>query len=247
MKGVDLSHYQRGLTIRQVKESGNDFAILKVTEGAWLVDGAAFDFYREAYELGFPVGCYCYSHATTPEQVKTEAAFLLRTINGFPMPCGVFLDVEEPRQLGLPHDALLEVARAWCAAIREAGYTPGLYGSEYNLWAKLGPDELPDGTLVWAARYGRQPDIPCDLWQSSDSGSVEGYDGRVDTDEARSERFMKIVRRGFGKEEEAEPDAGVMCMQFILRACGYWDRPDGRKTPAFFAALRRFADETEGG
>ena len=31
MKGVDISHYQKGLTIRQIREAGKDFAIIKVT------------------------------------------------------------------------------------------------------------------------------------------------------------------------------------------------------------------------
>ena len=86
MKGVDISHYQKGLTIRQIREAGKDFAIIKVTEGTWLKDAAAFDFYREAYELGFPVGCYCYSHALTGEEAQREARFLLDTIKGSPCP-----------------------------------------------------------------------------------------------------------------------------------------------------------------
>ena len=48
MKGVDISHYQNGLTIRQIVSSGNEFAIIKPTAGTWLVDAASFDFYREA-------------------------------------------------------------------------------------------------------------------------------------------------------------------------------------------------------
>lgn len=197
MTGVDISHYQAGLTIRQLKAAGKDFAIIKLTEGDWLVDKAAFDFYREAYELGFPVGCYCYSHAVTPQQAAAEAEHLLGTLNGFPMPCGVFLDVEEPKQLGLDHDALLAVLDAWCASVAGRGYIPGVYGSAGTLWAKISPDELSDGCLVWVAKWGGSaPDTPCDLWQSSDSGQIAGYAGPVDTDEARSARFETLVETG---------------------------------------------------
>ena len=41
MKGVDISHYQQGLTIQQVKDSGNEFAVIKLTEGTWLTDANA--------------------------------------------------------------------------------------------------------------------------------------------------------------------------------------------------------------
>lgn len=199
MKGVDLSHYQKGLTIRQIRDAGNEFVIIKVTEGTGYRDDAAFDFYREAYETGFPVGCYCYSHALTGEDAQREARFLLDTIKGFPMPCGVFLDMEAPEQLRLVPETLRAVVDAWCGTIFEAGYVPGLYGSEYSIWAKLRPEDLPDGCLAWAAHYGRQPEIPCDLWQSSDSGNIDGV--TVDTDEARSDRFRTIVETGFGRSD----------------------------------------------
>lgn len=207
MKGVDISHYQKGLSIKQIKDAGNDFAIIKLTEGNFLIDSAAFGFYHEAYELGFPVGCYCYSHATTPEQARREAEFLLKTINGFPMPCGVYLDVEEPKQLGLDYQQLMSVLLAWCSAITDAGYVPGVYGSEYNLWAKISPEDLPADTLVWVAHYGKEPDVACDLWQSSDRGMVPGYSGSVDTDEVRSAYFEALVLRGYKAEPDKPPDA----------------------------------------
>lgn len=194
MKGVDISHYQKELTIRQLKDAGYEFAIIKLTEGISIVDKAAFDFYREAYELGFPVGCYCYSHATTAKEAAAEAGHLLDALNGFPMPLGIYLDVEEPKQLGLSHDALLDVLDAWCAGIAEHGYIPGVYGSEGNLWAKVKPDELPSGTMVWVAKWSQTPpSVPCDLWQTSDSGRVDGYGGPVDTDETRGQRLEGLL------------------------------------------------------
>ena len=212
MKGVDISHYQNGLTIRQIASCGNEFAIIKLTEGTWLVDTASFDFYREAYELGFPVGCYCYSHAVNAQQAMAEAAYLLDAINGFPMPCGVFLDIEEPETLELDHDAILNVIRGWCAGIGGKGYIPGVYSSEGTLWSKISPDELPDGCLVWVAKWSEtQPNTPCDLWQNSDNGRVDDYNGPVDTDVARSERFMALV------EQRGEPSQALRDAADVLK------------------------------
>jgi GH25 family lysozyme M1 (1,4-beta-N-acetylmuramidase) len=223
MKGVDISHYQNGLTIRQIMDSGNEFAIVKLTEGTRLVDASSFDFYREAYELGFPVGCYCYSHAINAQQAMAEAAYLLDAIRGFPMPCGVFLDIEKEEQFALPHDELLNVIRGWCAGVSGRGYIPGIYSSAGTLWAKVSPNEVPDGCLVWIAKWSdHQPDTPCDLWQNSDSGRVEGYDGPVDTDVARSDRFMALVRLGMTKKEEPPdpPDANPPDACPIDAPCG---------------------------
>lgn len=210
MKGVDISHYQDGITIRQLMDAGMDFAIIKVTEGTAYTDTSAFGFYREAHELGFPLGGYCYSHAMTPEEAVIEAGHIVETLNGVPMPCGVYLDMEEPEQLALSHDALLEIVRAWCMAIDSAGYTPGIYSSAGTLWAKVSPDETPIGSLAWVAKWSQTPpDLPCDLWQSSDCGTIPGYDGPVDTDEARSDYFKTLVELGRSAHDEQQiaPDA----------------------------------------
>lgn len=271
MNGVDISNYQRGLTIRQIKAAGNAFAIIKATEGAWLKDGAAFDFYREAYEMEFPVGCYCYSHATTPEDAWSEAHFLLDTIKGFPMPCGVFLDVEEPKQLGLTKEKLMAIVTVWCKEICEAGYIPGVYSSEYSAWSKLNPNELQDGCLVWVAHYGKQPEIPCDLWQSSDTGRIDGFGENVDTDSVRSDRFKTLVETGgheityhkrqlAGDPEQeppaehpvsdacpiAKPDPIIMSLQMIMAYAGYWlHEADGMASPDFFEAARTLLSDLE--
>lgn len=210
MKGVDISHYQDGLTIRQLMEAGMDFAVIKVTEGPGYTDPSAFGFYREARELGFPLGGYCYSHAMTPEQAVLEAGHIIETLNGFPMPCGVYLDVEEPEQLALSHGALLEIIRAWFKVIDSAGYTPGIYSSAGTLWAKVHPDSVPVGCLVWVAKWScTPPDLPCDIWQNSDCGVIPGYDGPVDTDEPRSDLFRALVELGRAAHDEQQtaPDS----------------------------------------
>ena len=238
MKGVDISHYQKGLTIRQIRDAGCCFVIIKVTEGAGLKDDAAFEFYREAYESGFPAGCYCYSHALTPEQAQSEARFLLDTINGFPMPCGIFLDMEQPAQLSLPKERLTAIMSAWCGAVGEAGYVPGIYSSEYGVWAKLDPAALPDGCLVWVARWSRTPpDMPCDLWQNSDSGSIGGV--TVDTDEARSERFRARVLAGMPRRPEPA-DAASALFEAAAMLASYL------RTPEFERGFLDYVHRTEG-
>ena len=237
MKGVDVSHYQAGLTIGMLRGAGLRFAVLKLTEGENYRDGSAFGFYREAYDLGFPVGGYCYSRALTAEAARREAGFMLDTVRGFPMPCGLFLDIEEPEQLALGHDALLELVRAFCERIRAAGYVPGVYGSAGTLWAKIRPEELPEGTLVWCARWGDTPPaIACDLWQTGDQGRVEGYGGPVDTDETLSGRFEALVRAPFGKR--TQPQAGEL--RALLSALGRY-----LQTEEFYEGFMDFMEGRE--
>lgn len=271
MKGVDISHYQNGLTIQQIRDSGGEFAIIKLTEGSYLVDAAAFGFYREAYETGFPMGCYCYSHAVNAPQARAEAAFLLDNLHGFPMPCGIYLDVEENDQLALSSRDLKNVILGWCETIRAAGYIPGVYGSEGNLWAKVSPNELPDGTLIWVARWSNSaPNTPCDLWQTSDNGRIDGYDGPVDTDITRGNRITALAETAAqdydrhrkrlqsanvqpveAPSAEARPSpsekAVIPILQLLMSYFGYWGEVDGQKSPEFFTAARTFLDDLERG
>lgn len=263
MNGVDISHYQQGLTIRQIWEAGKGFAIIKITEGSYLKDGSAFNFYKEAYETGFPVGAYCYSHALTIEQAMAEGAFMIKTINNFPMPCGIFLDMEDDKQLALSKDQLLAVIRGWCASIGGAGYIPGVYSSAGTLWSKISPDELPVGTLVWVAQWSSAPpSMRCDLWQNSDSGRIDGYTGPVDTDVAISDYFKTLVSNAsYGRKESTEvqeeqatdaptitkPDPIIMTLQLILSYENRWGEPDGQRSREFFDALKLFVNDLERG
>lgn len=268
VNGVDISNYQRGLTIQQLRETGKEFAIIKVTEGSYLKDGSAFDFYKEAYLSGFPVGAYCYSHAMTIEQAMAEGTFIVKTINNFPMPCGVFLDMEEDSQIALPKEQLLAIIRGWCASIGGSGYIPGIYSSAGTLWSKISPDELPVGTLVWVAQWSSsQPSMRCDVWQNSDSGRIDGYDGPVDTDVAVSEYFRALVSMAdYQRKEEnntaeyesdeeyvpdacpiAKPDPIVMTLQVLLSYSNRWGEPDGQKSKKFFDVLKAFVNDLEKG
>lgn len=46
---------------------------------------------------------------------------------------------------------------------------------------------------------------------------------------------------------DGEMDPSVAVMQLVMRYNGCWDTPDGRRSPEFFASLRRFVDELEAG
>lgn len=238
MNGIDISHYQHGLDMGRLKDAALDFAILKITEGTYLIDGESGDFYMAAKAAGIPVGGYCYSHAHTADEARAEAAYLVKTLRGFPVPLGLFLDIEEPTQLMLPAETLNEIARAWCDEIRGAGYIPGIYGSEGNIWQKLNPNRLPHDCLVWVAHYGKQPDVPCDIWQSSDSGSVPGYDGPVDTDVVRSVTFERLVNTGWPDEDDPKPEPAPDVSGAFSLLAEYMQTEDFQKGFLAFAASK---------
>ena len=199
IKGIDLSDYQRGLSIASLRSQGVKFLILKVGEGRTLTDASFDAFYNEAARNGLPVGAYFYSYAMDEETAIRDANRALSLLRGRPVPLGVFIDVEDPAQLKLRDSVLTAVVKAFCDTIRPGGYRPGVYGSDGNLWAKVGPSYLGSDVLVWSACWGGKPRVVCDVWQDSDKGRINGYNGNVDTDVCMSERFYALIT---GKEEE---------------------------------------------
>ena len=209
ISGIDISDYQLGLSIASLRSQGVKFLILKVGEGRTLADACFDTFYDEAARNGLPVGAYFYSYATDEETAIRDANRALSLLRGRSVPLGVFIDVEDPAQLKLRDSVLTAVVKAFCDTIRAGGYRPGAYGSDGNLWAKVGPSYLGDDVFVWNARWTKTaPDKKCDVWQNSDKGRINGYNGNVDTDLCMSERFYALIT---GKEEEKpepthEPD-----------------------------------------
>ena len=252
MKGVDISNYQAGLDLTRAKSAGIEFAICKLSEGRTYKDRQFDTFYQQAQSCGLPLGAYVYSHATTPDAAIAEANTALLLLGGRELPLGIFMDVETNAQMDIPRVQLKQTVMAFCQTVENAGYRSGIYGSEYNLWARIDPADFPD-SLIWVAHYGKQPAFACDLWQRSDSGSFPGYSGPVDTDEVMSERMKALVRGGQSSDLQPQPSppptsqpaavpASVILLQLAMERDGYWHAPvDGIKTPEFRRAIVDYA------
>ena len=251
MKGVDISNYQAGLDLIRAKSAGIEFAICKLSEGRTYKDRQFDAFYQQAQSCGLPLGAYVYSHATSPDAAIAEANAALLLLGGRGLPLGIFMDVETNAQMEIPAVQLKQTLMAFCRTVENAGYRSGIYGSEYNLWARIAPADFPD-SLIWVAHYGRQPAFACDLWQRSDSGNFPGYGGPVDTDEVMSERMEALVRDGQRPKAQRTPGpcgiaADVVLLQTAMQLDGYWPGAvDGLNTAAWREAFKGFAGDVLG-
>lgn len=242
MKGVDLSHYQEGLSLPLLKTGGYSFAILKLSEGRGISDASFDRFYDDAQSNGIPVGAYVFSHATNASVAQAEAVYALSLLKGRPLQLGIYMDIETTGQMQIPKEQLKQTVTAFMKTVRAAGYDFGIYGSEYNAWSRLSPEDFQDST-IWVAHYGKEPEIPCDLWQKTDCGAFPGYYGAVDVDEVISDRFKRLV----GEEKKTEPvfpvNPSIAALQLVLKENGYWDNVDGRYSKAFINAYFEFGDD----
>ncbi len=135
-----------------------------------------------------PVGVYWCSQALSVAEAMAEADYLRRLLDGYDVRYPVYLDSEHmgPNASGRA-DKIGKARRtsyglAFCRAMRDYGYTVGLYCSES--WYKTeidGAAFAKDGFETWIAKYSSlKPSMACDAWQYTDKGHVSGISGSVD-------------------------------------------------------------------
>lgn len=187
LHGIDVSSWQAGLSAASLNSV--DFAILKISEGKTWNDPQFDKFFAMAK---IPVGAYVYSYAVTEADARAEARHAIDILNGRPLPLGLYIDVEEQRQLALRDSELTAVVKAFCDTVKEGGYRAGAYGSNGNLWAKVGVEYLGPDVMMWTAQWGGRPSKG-DIWQFTASDKIDGYLESVDGDKVLSERFAQLV------------------------------------------------------
>ncbi len=197
--GIDISAYQKEVDWRAVKQDGVEFVFLRLafrgyTAGTLNLDSYFLQNLRDAKEAGLKVGAYVFSTAISVQEAMEEAAFALETLAGEPLDMPLVFDWEANnsryRNYDLDTKTLNNCATAFCEAVKAAGYTPMIY---FNMPAGYLKYDLSGLTRYdfWFAQYSNKPTMYYDyqIWQYSDSGSVNGVEGRVD---------MNIAFKRFG-------------------------------------------------
>lgn len=190
--GVDVSVFQGDIDWEQVKESGYDFAILRIgyrgygEEGTLNADEKFEQNLINARNAGMDVGVYFFSQAVNEEEAKEEADFVLEHLQGQELQMPVVYDPEhiledEARTDDVAGEQFTDNAETFCKAVEEAGYDAMIYSN--MLWEayELELEKLSDYP-IWYADYEALPQTPyrfC-MWQYSSTGSVPGIEGNVD-------------------------------------------------------------------
>lgn len=258
MKGIDVSSYQGKPDWEKVKESGIEFAILRVMNSKGK-DSSFEHNYQGAGENGIIRGVYRYSYALTTAQARAEAQGVLAALAGRKLELGVWLDLEWSTQRALGKAKVRQIAEAWMDVIRDAGY-------ECNIYCNLDWYKNVCGGMdakYWIARYpssdtgtvkeSLKPNVGESGWQFSSKGYVYGITGNVDMNlwyesinlggsgimavnpYRDSGKLLKYNRLTVGIARE-----DVRWLQWELREAGYELVIDGKFGPKTDLALRAF-------
>lgn len=186
IKGIDISHWNKVIDFKMVKDSGIDFVIIKAggSDKGFYQDRYFNDYYRLAKLSGLEVGAYYFvgPHFISYEDGVADAQRFLRILNRRELDYPACLDLESTN----PKDkiSVTEASVGFLETVKKAGYHPMIYASDISGFKeRLNIDELKYYDK-WVARYGKKPQYVKDvsIWQKSSTGSVPGIIGNVDLD-----------------------------------------------------------------
>ncbi len=190
-KGIDVSKYQGDIDWQAVKADGVEYAFVRLGlrgygSGKLVLDENFGDNMRGANEAGVMAGAYFFTQAITVDEAREEAQFVLENLADYDVPYPVVFDVEmivgdKGRANGLTMQERTDITIAFCEAIREAGYTPMIYGNVKCFTKMLDITRL-ESYDKWYAFYDDYMYFPyaVSVWQYTEKGSVDGIEGKVD-------------------------------------------------------------------
>ena len=188
--GVDVSAFQGKIDWKKVKQSGIDFAIIRLgyrgyESGKLVEDEYAKDNLKGAAEAGLRVGAYFFSQALSIQETDEEIRYMLKILGDTKLDMPVVLDWEIPantaRTRNMDRQTLTDIQRHFCGQMRDRGYQPMIYFNWHqseHLYTLHDLEEYP----FWLALYQDRMTYPwkVEMWQYTDKGRVPGINGNVD-------------------------------------------------------------------
>ena len=191
-EGLDVSSYSGDIDWKKVRESGIDFAMIRVggrgygENGEMYTDERALEYINGAKAEGIKVGAYFFSQAISTEEAIEEADYVKTVLGDIKLDYPVAYDWEiikddDARTDNVSANQATECARAFCDRVKELGYTPILYSPSRELYFKYDLSRLAD-IDIWYCEYANVPTFYYEfsMWQYSATGTIDGIDGAVD-------------------------------------------------------------------
>ena len=200
MKGIDVSRWQGDIDWKSVKADGIEFAIIKAggSDAGFYKDRKFEQNYKGAKDAGIAVGSYYFvgSGCTSTEDGKADARRFVEMLAGKKFEMPVYIDLESTSISS--KKGATDAVIGFCDVMESAGYYVGIYASDIAGFK----DRLDASRLTrfdkWVARYGSKPSYITEygMWQSSETGKVNGINGNVDLDTAYKDYPTVIKQLG---------------------------------------------------
>ena len=162
IKGVDISYCQSGLDYEKLKADGIKFAIIRASytgtsthkQGA---DSLLNRHVNGCISQGIDYGFYHFSCATSVEEAKKEAQFIVEQIKGFPLPkYPVFFDGEVAQISAKGKAVATDIALAFIDEVERLGYPSGIYCNPDWMENHLDKSRIINNKDIWLAHWVTQ-------------------------------------------------------------------------------------------
>ncbi len=198
--GIDVSKWQGKIDWQKVKNSGVEFAFIRIgyrgENGIVYKDDNADYNIQEAQKAGVLVGVYFFSSAVSEAEAKEEAEWTLQAIEGYQISYPVVYDCEGykdsmNRMFKVTAEERTNHALTFMKTVENAGYDVMFYGArgEIGNEAYWNISKIEKKYKVWVAQYSAVPypdkEAPdyegrFDAWQYTNKGHLNGISGNVD-------------------------------------------------------------------
>lgn len=185
---IDVSKWQKDIDWKLVKESGIDYAMIRLGTQKAVDKESVLDTYfekniKEAQEVGMKVGVYYFSYANDVNDAKIQAEWVVEQLKDYKIDLPVSFDWECWKYLNsfeINLHELNEMAKTFLNILKDNGYDVVNYGSKNYLEKIWNLDEYD----VWLAHYIDKTTYEGNyiMWQFTDKGIVPGINSSVDLD-----------------------------------------------------------------
>lgn len=183
---IDVSKWQGSIDWSKVAAGNIKAVIMRIgLRGSLtrevLIDEKFLEYYAGAKEQGLHIGCYFYSTATTAEEAREEAQFVIDTIDKydleFDMP--VYIDMEAAVTERCGKTAIFNMTYTFLSEMDKENIYSGVYCS--TSWARnYYNDTLFTNHALWIADWHDKCSYSGEygMWQYTEHGGVSGIESR---------------------------------------------------------------------
>ena len=186
--GLDLSKWQEQVDFDKIKAQGVEFVMLKIggqseKSGKLELDPYFINNIEEALKRELKVGVYFYSHATSTDEARKQAGWVVKNLKEYHLSLPIAFDWENWNQYTSYHlsfHTLNNIANTFFTTLETKNYQTMLYSSKYYLDTVWYKEEYN----IWLAHYttDSKDKAEYNMWQLCNDGKIEGIDNLVDID-----------------------------------------------------------------
>lgn len=197
--GIDVSSFQGNINWKNVKNSGIEFAMVRIGirgygTGKLVADKNMKENLKSATANGIDCGGYFVTQARNYQEGVEEAEFALKQISGSNITRPIAIDVEwaggsaghNGRADNISVKDRTQAIKGFCYTIKNAGYTPMVYANKEWLTNYIDMSQI-SSCNVWLAHYVKGAPLQksnyngqYSYWQYTSTGKCDGIETYVD-------------------------------------------------------------------